>query len=190
MSALALPGNGSLILTLPSLASFMHYTLILSPEGPSLLRMVENVHKLAPYTLARQTLRIGNVATMISGMMKLVLAKMSIGSVTNWIGMSSGADEGMNLLQQILSTVLGWDKKELRKRAEKIEKDKNAPSKEVREALKDWTDAPRDEHLACRNGSSEFSTADHSILDANNVKRNKICLSLRSYSPFRLPATR
>lgn len=29
-----------------NLASFMHYTLVLSPEGPSLLRLVENVHKL------------------------------------------------------------------------------------------------------------------------------------------------
>lgn len=135
----------------------MHYTLVLSPEGPSILRMVENVHKLVPYTLARQTLRVGNVATMINGMMKLMLAKVSVGSITNWIGMSTGADEGMNLLQQILSTVLGWDKKELKKRAEKIEKDKEAPSKEVREALKEWTNASRDEHLACRNGSSRLN---------------------------------
>lgn len=29
-----------------NLASFMHYTLVLSPEGPSLLRLVENTHKL------------------------------------------------------------------------------------------------------------------------------------------------
>lgn len=36
----------SLLLTCHSLASFMHYTLVVSPEGPSLLRMVENVHKL------------------------------------------------------------------------------------------------------------------------------------------------
>lgn len=62
--------------------------------------MVENVHKLLPYGIIRQTLRIGNVATMISGMMKIILAKMSLGSVTNWLGVSSGADEGMNLLQQ------------------------------------------------------------------------------------------
>lgn len=83
-----------------NLASFIHYTLILSPEGPSLVRMVENVHKLIPYGLIRQTLRVGNVATMINGMMKLMLAKVSVGTITNWIGFSSGADEGMNLLQQ------------------------------------------------------------------------------------------
>lgn len=29
-----------------NLASFMHYTLVLSPEGPTLLRLIENVHKL------------------------------------------------------------------------------------------------------------------------------------------------
>lgn len=48
----------------------------------------------------RQTLKIGNVATMLSGMMRVVLAKASVASVTNWIGWTQGADEGMNLLQQ------------------------------------------------------------------------------------------
>lgn len=78
----------------------MHYTLVLSPEGPSLLRLISGVHQLAPYTVIRQTLKIGNVATMLSGMMRVVLAKVSLSSVTNWMGLSSGADEGMNLLQQ------------------------------------------------------------------------------------------
>ena len=78
----------------------MHYTLVLSPEGPTLLRMIENVHRLIPYVVVRQTLKIGNVATMINAMLRVALAKVSVGSVTNWIGWSSGADEGMNLLQQ------------------------------------------------------------------------------------------
>lgn len=119
--------------------------------------MVENVHKLVPYVIIRQTLRVGNVATMINGMMKLMLAKISIGSVTNWIGMSSGADEGMNLLQQIMSQVLGWDKRELKKRAEKLEKDKDGPSKEQREALNTWIAASREEHLETRNRSSKLT---------------------------------
>lgn len=88
------------MLTVDSIASLMHYTLILSPEGPTLLRMIENVHRLLPYTVIRQTLKIGNVATMINAMMKVILAKASVGSMTNWIGLTSGADEGMNLLQQ------------------------------------------------------------------------------------------
>ena len=78
----------------------MHYTLVLSPEGPTLLRMIESVHRLLPYVVVRQTLKIGNVATMISAMMKVILAKASMGSVTNWMGWTTGADEGMNLLQQ------------------------------------------------------------------------------------------
>lgn len=83
-----------------SIASLMHYTLVLSPEGPSILQMIENVNRLIPYIVVRQTLKIGNVATMINAMLKVVLAKMSVATVTNWIGWSSGADEGMNLLQQ------------------------------------------------------------------------------------------
>ncbi len=83
-----------------SLASLMHYTLVLSPEGPTLLRMTEGVHRLLPYVVVRQTLKIGNVASMISAMMKVALAKVSVATVTNWMGWSSGADEGMNLMQQ------------------------------------------------------------------------------------------
>lgn len=88
------------LLTDSSIASLMHYTLILSPEGPTLLRMIENVHRLLPYVVVRQTLKIGNVATMINAMMRVILAKASISTVTNWIGLTSGADEGMNLMQQ------------------------------------------------------------------------------------------
>lgn len=77
----------------------MHYALILSPKGQYLLKLVGNVNRLVPYVVIRQTLRIGNVATMISAMMKVVLAKMSVSTITNWIGLTSGEDQGMNLMQ-------------------------------------------------------------------------------------------
>ena len=86
----------------------MHYTLVLSPEGPTILRMIESVHKLLPYMMIRQTLKVGNVATMLSGIMRIVLAKASVATVTNWIGLSSGANEGMNLLQQYVFTRGKW----------------------------------------------------------------------------------
>jgi hypothetical protein len=105
----------------------------------------------------RQTLKVGNVATMISGMLRVFLAKLSVGSLTNWIGISSGAEEGMNLMQQIISTSLGWDKKELKKRLDKIEKDKDAPSKEQRDALKAYMDQSRPEQEECRRRSQEQS---------------------------------
>lgn len=62
--------------------------------------MIENANKLVPYTIVRQTLKIGNVATMLNAMIKVVLAKMSVTSVTNWIGLTQGQDEGMNLMQK------------------------------------------------------------------------------------------
>ncbi|GAB7358074.1 hypothetical protein MBLNU230_g0235t2 [Neophaeotheca triangularis] len=103
----------------------------------------------------RQTLKIGNVASMISAMVRVILAKVSMASVTNWIGLSSGADEGMNLLQQIISQVLGWDKSQLKKRAEKIEKEKDGPPKAVREELRKWINSPRAEQDACRQQSQQ-----------------------------------
>lgn len=78
----------------------MHYTLIISPKGQNLLTLIDQANKMVPYAVMKQTLRIGNVASMINAMVKVGLAKMSMGSVTNWIGWTSGADEGMNLIQQ------------------------------------------------------------------------------------------
>ena len=136
----------------------MHYTLILSPEGSNLLRMMENIHRLLPYTLLRQTLKIGNVATMLSALMKVILAKASVSMVTNWIGLTSGANEGMNLLQQIVSQVLSWEMRDLRNRSDKIERS-NAdatPPKAVREALRSWANSrQRQEHIECRRMSRD-----------------------------------
>jgi hypothetical protein len=83
-----------------SVASFMHYTLILSPKGQYLLKLLGNANRLVPYVVIRQTLKIGNVASMISAMMKVVLAKMSLSTITNWIGLTQGEDQGLNLMQQ------------------------------------------------------------------------------------------
>ena len=50
------------LLTQISIASIMHYTLVLSPEGPTMLRMLSSVHNLIPYTIIRQALKVGNVS--------------------------------------------------------------------------------------------------------------------------------
>jgi len=77
----------------------MHYTLILSPKGQNLIALLDNANKLVPYGIIRQTLKIGNVAPMLNAMVKVVLAKMSVASVTNWMGLTKGSDEGQNLMQ-------------------------------------------------------------------------------------------
>ncbi|GAB7335813.1 hypothetical protein MBLNU13_g08089t1 [Cladosporium sp. NU13] len=158
---------------LVNIASIMHYTLVLSPEGPTLLRMIGSVHSMLPYSVVRQTLKVGNVATMISGVMRIVLAKVSVSAVTNWIGLSSGADEGMNLLQQIISQVLSWEKRELKARIAKIEKDKDAPSKAVLAEINTWVkDRSREEHAECRRQSKDQQRSIITVL-----------LSLSSQSP-------
>lgn len=78
----------------------MHFTLVLSPKGQYILKLVDNANKLIPYMAIRQTLKIGNIATMMSGLVKLILTKMSVTSITNWIGLTASEDDGMNLLQQ------------------------------------------------------------------------------------------
>lgn len=78
----------------------MHHVFVISPDGQYLLKVIENVHKLVPYTLVRQTLRVGNAASMINGMVQLVLTKLSVTAFTNWMGWSKNADDGMNLFQR------------------------------------------------------------------------------------------
>ncbi|KAG8412051.1 hypothetical protein J3459_016043 [Metarhizium acridum] len=70
------------------IATLVHQIFILSPEGQYLLKLLENVHSLIPYALLKSTLRIGNAATMLSGMMRILLAKLSVTSVTNWVGLT------------------------------------------------------------------------------------------------------
>lgn len=82
------------------IASLLHHVLVGSSEGQYLLKLIENVYKLIPFIMVRQTLRIGNAATMLNGMIRVFLAKMGVGAVTNWFGITSGADDGMNLLQR------------------------------------------------------------------------------------------
>ena len=75
---------------------------MLLPDGQYLLKLIENVNKLVPYMAIRQILRVGNAATMINGMLKIFLAKLSVTSLTNWAGLSKNRDTGMNLLQRYM----------------------------------------------------------------------------------------
>ena len=77
----------------------MHFTLVLSPKGQYLLKLIDNANKLIPYMMIKQTLKVGNVATMLSAMMRIVLAKMSVTSVTNFFGITANPNDGQNLLQ-------------------------------------------------------------------------------------------
>ncbi|KAJ9501143.1 hypothetical protein H2202_003701 [Exophiala xenobiotica] len=138
---------------LVNLASLMHYTLILSPKGQYLLKLVDNANKLVPYLVIKQTVRIGNVATMINAMVKVGLAKMSVASVTNWIGLTQNSDEGMNLMQTIISTVLNWDIKDLESRATKLERERAKLGKEQLRSLKEYTTKPQQEQDRIRKES-------------------------------------
>jgi hypothetical protein len=81
---------------------------------------------------------------MINGMVRLVLAKLSVTAMTNWIGLTNNSNDGMNLLQQIISTVLAWDTSEFQKRATKLESSRDAPDKKVFKAIKTYVYASRD----------------------------------------------
>jgi hypothetical protein len=123
----------------------------MSPEGQYLLKLMENVHNLIPYKMVKQTLRVGNAATMISGMMRLLLAKLSVASITNWVGLTNNADDGMNLLQRIISLTLSWDSAEFKKSAERIEKERQG--EEALVAIKEFVAETKGVHGGVRDVS-------------------------------------
>lgn len=86
------------------MASFLHHVFVVSSEGQYLLKLIENTHKLIPYSMLRQVFKLGNAATMLNAMVKLLLAKLSLTSLSNWVGLTQNADEGMNLLQRYTRT--------------------------------------------------------------------------------------
>lgn len=135
------------------LASFLHYTLVITPEGQTMLTMVKQANALVPYTAIRSTLRIGNAATMINGMVRILLTKMTLNSVTSFFGITNSSDAGWNLLQTIIWTVVNWDTNTLKSRASEIEKSADAPSKSQLEMLKSYVDKDRLEHEKCRTMS-------------------------------------
>ena len=81
------------------LGSFLHYIVVISPRGQFIVPLLAKAHNLAPYFMIRQTLKVGNAASMLNGMVKLILAKMNISTLTSWFG-GQPSDSGMNLMQQ------------------------------------------------------------------------------------------
>lgn len=155
---------------LVNIASLMHFTIILSPKGQYLLKLLGNANRLVPYMVIRQTLKIGNVASMISAMMRVVLAKMSVTSITNWIGLTSNQDDGLNLMQHIISTVLHWDIKDLEHRASKIEGDKEGPSKDQIACLKNYINtSPKDQDIIRQHSQQNSISIVISILASSEL---------------------
>ncbi|QPG95587.1 hypothetical protein C2857_001310 [Epichloe festucae Fl1] len=157
------------------LATLIHQIFVLSPEGQYLLKLIENVHSLIPYKMMKQTLRIGNAATMINGMMRILLAKLSVASVTNWFGLTQNADDGMNLLQRIISLVLSWDSNEFKKSAERVEKaTKGGPGDEMLRLIREHVvEGARLDHETVRSASERNSQSIiTSIFDASNPQLN------------------
>ena len=60
-------------------------------------------------------------------------------------------------LRRIISTVLGWDISELKKRALAVEKDKDAPNKAQLGVLKAHTEKPAEIHQQYRSESGSLT---------------------------------
>ncbi|KAI0121383.1 PX-associated-domain-containing protein [Xylariales sp. AK1849] len=146
-------------------ATVLHRIYVSSPEGQYLLKLVESVHKLVPYSVISQTLRVGNAATMINGMMRIFLAKVSMGGLTNWMGLTKNAADGMNLMQRIIALVLDWDATDFKKSADKLKDSDDPVESKYLSAINDHLDSTREQHQAARKKQESIIQA---ILRSNN----------------------
>lgn len=120
---------------------------------------LEYVNSLVPWRVIKQTMRVGNAATMVGGLTRLLLAKMSLGGLTSKLGLTSKTADVMNLLQRIISLGLSWDAGDFRQRADEIAKAKarDRPSDNVLGLLRDHAAAGRARHDAVRATSARNS---------------------------------
>ncbi|KAI1121130.1 hypothetical protein F5Y10DRAFT_108893 [Nemania abortiva] len=167
------------------IATFLHQTFILSAEGPYLLKLIENIHRLVPYTVIGNTLRLGNAASMISAMSRLFLSKVSVGAISNWIGLTSNASDGMNLMQRIFSLVLEWDANDFRKAAEKIRTNKERMSNEHMATIDRHLAAERYQRDSTRKKSIQeersiiatiFEAENQQLLESLTDRQHTLCL--------------
>lgn len=170
------------------LAALLHHIFIQTPDGQYMLKLLDSVHRLVPYKMIKQTLRIGNAATMISGMVRLLLAKLSVTGLTNWVGLTQNDDDGMNLLQNIVSMVLSHDAGEFKKIAQKIDKMQakdGAPSEDMLEAIQAHIRSGKDQHEARRKQSVDekesivvaiLKARDPQLVKNITEKQHKLCL--------------
>lgn len=134
-------------------ATLMHYALVLFPEGQNLVNMADVIDTLTPYAIIKQTVRVGNVQSMLNGILKILLAKVS----------------DKNLVQTMASRAIKLDLHDLEKRAEKIKKkskDGRGLPKEMFNAIDDYVQRPSSvqentRHRSQREGKSIIA----SILD-------------------------
>ncbi|KAH8202410.1 hypothetical protein TruAng_003395 [Truncatella angustata] len=129
-------GKGAIDYATIHAATILHKVFVISPEGQYLLKLIES-----------------NAATMISGMVRIFLAKVSIGGITNWIGLTQNAADGQNLMQRIIGMVLGWDAGDFKKTADGIRSRKDIGKSNFLATLDAFLDGTKDQHDSIRQKS-------------------------------------
>ncbi|CAE6456969.1 unnamed protein product [Rhizoctonia solani] len=129
-------------------ASFLHYLLVVNPAGPTLVTLIKRVHGLLPYGLIRQTLRVSNAATLLSAVLRIFLQHAP--SVRGWFS----GKRGQNLLQTIMSSILGGDETRILRRIKELDSAPDAGTPEQIAAIENYVqNGTREEKLDIRDQS-------------------------------------
>ncbi|KAJ6585287.1 hypothetical protein B0H19DRAFT_1059533 [Mycena capillaripes] len=140
-------------------ASFLHYLLVVNPTGPTLVTLIKRVHGLLPYGIIRQTLRVSNAATLLSAVLRIFL--QHVPSVRGWWS----GKRGHNLLQTIISSILGGDETRIIECIKEMDASPDAGTPEQIAAIEKYVqEATRDEKLAIRDHSATQSRSIVSII--------------------------
>ncbi|CCO29903.1 hypothetical protein RSOLAG1IB_04715 [Rhizoctonia solani AG-1 IB] len=146
-------------------ASFLHYLLVVNPAGPTLVTLIKRVHGLLPYGVLRQTLRVSNAATLLSAVLRIFLQHTP--SVRGWFS----GKRGQNLLQTIMSSILGGDETRIMRRIKELDSSPDAGTPDQIAAIEDYVqNGTREQKLTIRDLSVEQSRSIVAvILSLNNI---------------------
>jgi hypothetical protein len=148
-----------------TIASLLHYIFVASLDGPDILSILSRLHEKIPYWTIRQSLKIPYAPGMISGLSKMFLAKSMFGK--------------SNLMQSLISYILGGDQSRLEKSIAEIEKASPSMNPTYKSRLDSYVyHTAREQQTAWRNqsmksgqsivaiilGTTQIDDAEHQIL--------------------------
>ncbi|CUA70663.1 delta24(24(1))-sterol reductase [Rhizoctonia solani] len=151
-------------------ASFLHYLLVVNPAGPTLVTLIKRVHGLLPYGILRQTLRVSNAATLLSAVLRIFLQHAP--SVRGWFN----GKRGQNLLQTIMSSILGGDETRIMQSIRELDSSPDAGTKDQIAAIENYV----------QNGTREGKL---DIRDKSATKSQSIVVTILSEANVPIPTS-
>ncbi|BFZ63840.1 RNA polymerase II subunit A C-terminal domain phosphatase [Saitoella coloradoensis] len=125
-------------------ASILHY--LLAHTGTETISLLDRLVGMVPWFLLRQTVKVANVSTMMSGLLKVLTGK-------GWL-------QSRNLMQKIIGTIFGRDLENVKRKTQALVDEGACGIMEQQNAIDRYVyNIPREEQVALREQSENTNTS-------------------------------